>query len=226
MRSRLMSILVELKQVTFHYTQGFNVLEKIDLQVKQGDFVALTGPNGSAKTTLLKIILGLLKAQAGTVRIFGQEISKFKDWYKLGYVPQKTNFFNQGFPASVEEVIWLNQSKRHSSKNKLSVQEEISRVLKMVGLSHKRLVRIGELSGGELQRVLVARALINKPYLLVLDEPTANLDSLAQESLSELLVKLNVDLGLTIILVTHDEKLTVKAKKVLRLEQGILSRVS
>ena len=215
--------MIELKEVFFHYPGGKNILEDINLQIVQGDYAVLTGPNGSAKTTLLKLMLGFLKPQAGEVFLFGQKAQTFKDWFKIGYVPQKTNFFNPSFPASVQEVIWLNRAKNVLTAGKSGFQKEIEEVLYIVGLSEKRFWKIGQLSGGELQKVLIARALINRPEVLLLDEPTANLDKLAQDNLSDLLAKLNSDLGLSVFMVTHDEKIKGRAKKVLELTEGKLS---
>jgi zinc transport system ATP-binding protein len=218
-----MNTIIELKEVSFHYPSGKNILENINLKIVQGDYTVLTGPNGSAKTTLLKLILGFLKPQKGEVILFGQEAHIFKDWFKIGYVPQKTSFFNPGFPASVQEVIWLNRAKNILIAGKSDFQKEIEAVLDLVGLSKKRFCKIGQLSGGELQRVLIARALINRPEVLLLDEPTANLDKLAQDNLSNLLAQLNSDLGLSVFMVTHDEKIKGRARKVLELTEGKLS---
>lgn len=220
-----MKTLVELSQVNFHYPGGPQVLDKVNLKLHEGDFIALTGPNGSAKTTLLKLILGSLKPQGGTIKLFGLEIAAFKDWYKIGYVPQKTNFFNPSFPASVQEIIWLNKSGSSLLRGKRKLQNEIGETLKAVGLPGIQLKKIGELSGGELQRVLIARALINRPKILILDEPTANLDKLAQDNLCKLLARLNTDMGLSVLLVTHDEKIKGKANQVLELVAGKLQAV-
>jgi zinc transport system ATP-binding protein len=218
-----MNTMIELKEVSFHYPGGNNILENINLKIVRGDYIVLTGPNGSAKTTLLKLILGSLKPQAGEVILFGQEAHAFRDWFKIGYVSQKTNFFNPSFPASVQEIIWLNKAKNALVVSKSDPQKEIEEVLDLVGLPEKRFKKIGQLSGGELQRVLIARALINCPEVLLLDEPTANLDKSAQENLSNLLVKLNSDLGLSVFMVTHDEKIKGSAKKILELTEGKLS---
>mgnify|MGYP000055682339 CR=1 FL=1 len=220
-----MKTIIELEQVTFNYPGGPRVLDEVNLKLAQGDFFALTGPNGSAKTTLLKIILGFLKPQSGKVKLFDQDLHLFNEWFKIGYVPQKTNFFNSGFPASVEEIIWLNKYKSGFSGSRANISAEIDRVLDLVDLADKRRKKIGELSGGELQRTLVARALINQPEVLILDEPTANMDKSAQKKLSELLAKLNRDFGLSILLVSHDEKVIGNAKRVLGIEDGKLQLV-
>jgi zinc transport system ATP-binding protein len=224
--SKNMNSLIAINKVFFHYPGMPNILENVDLLVEKGDFIALTGPNGSAKTTLLKLIIGLLKPQAGTIELFGQDIGIFKDWYKIGYVPQKTNFFNPDFPASVQEIISLNKLKQNILGNRSALQNRVEEVLELVSLREKRKEKIGELSGGEVQRVLIARSLINRPEILLLDEPTANLDMVNQEKLNQLLKDLNDNLNLTIVLVTHDLKVKRNAKRVLELVEGTLREIS
>lgn len=184
--------IIHLENITFAYPQNPPVLEEANLKIMSGDYVAILGPNGSAKTTLLQIILGLLKPQKGIVRIGTCQLPL----PKIGYLPQKT-FFNQGFPATVEEVLKL--TNKNMSKN----QQQINAILEKVGLQKKRHSLLGTLSGGQLQRVFLARALLNNPQIILLDEPDNNLDLQAQEELYRLLHNLHQE-GFTILTVTHD----------------------
>ncbi len=185
--------IIDINNLNFSYNRE-PVLEKISLEVKKGDFIGLIGPNGSGKSTLLKIILGLLKPNSGEVTLFGTPIAKFKAWIKIGYLAQKAGFNPSGFPITVEEVLNMTGSKK----------EEIDRVLKLTDISLERKKLLSELSGGQQQRVFIARALLNKPELLILDEPTVGIDSHSQINFYNLLRTLNQENNLTIILVSHE----------------------
>jgi len=186
--------IIRLEQITFAYPGNQPVLEDITLEIETGDFVVILGSNGSAKTTLLQIILGLLKPQKGTVSIGTSQISA----PNISYLPQRTTL-NPGFPATVREVLELT-NKKSSGQNHT---QQINTVLKKVELQDKSNSLLGTLSGGQLQRVFIARALFNNPHIIILDEPANNLDVQAQEDLSQLLNNLHQE-GLTILTVTHD----------------------
>lgn len=196
---------LKLEHISFKYEQE-NVLEDINLTVYEGDFLGIVGPNGSGKSTLLKLMLGLNKVQHGNIYLFGEKIQKFKDWDKIGYVSQKANSFNSGFPATVEEVVLSGLVKStglfhfYTKKHKQKVKKALMDV-GMEGFIHKS---IGELSGGQQQRVFIARALVSDPILLILDEPTVGVDAKNVSNFYDLLYELNRNLGLTLILVTHD----------------------
>jgi zinc transport system ATP-binding protein len=196
---------IELHNVSFQYDQNI-VLKNISLQVKQGDFLAVLGPNGSGKSTLLKIILGLLKPTSGTVDLFGVKSRDFKKREWLGYVSQKSNAFNTGFPATVYEVVQSGLVKKTGLfKNfpKDSFQR-VEKALNSVGMIDFMNQSIGELSGGQQQRVFIARALVAEPKCLILDEPTVGIDHQHVQSFYNMLAELNREQNLTLILVTHD----------------------
>lgn len=196
---------IELHNVSFQYDQNI-VLKNISLQVKQGDFLAVLGPNGSGKSTLLKIILGLLKPTSGTVDLFGLKSRDFKKREWLGYVSQKSNAFNTGFPATVYEVVQSGLVKKTGLfKNfpKDSFQR-VEKALNSVGMIDFMNQSIGELSGGQQQRVFIARALVAEPKCLILDEPTVGIDHQHVQSFYNMLAELNREQNLTLILVTHD----------------------
>lgn len=198
--------IIELQNVSFGYAGGELALKDINLNVHAGDYLGVIGPNGGGKTTLLKIMLGLFPPAAGSVKLFGQPVGKFKDWPRIGYVPQKAVQFDAAFPATAEEVVAMGRAARRGILRRLdrTDKEKIANALAQVGLTpeHRRL--IGDLSGGEQQRVFIARALAGEPEIIFLDEPTAGVDVKAQEQFYALLKKLNQTLELTLILVSHD----------------------
>lgn len=197
--------LIEMKNVSFHYDQA-QVLRNISFRVEQGDFLALLGPNGSGKSTLLKIILGLLQPMSGEVILFGEDSSTFKHREWIGYVSQKSNSFNSGFPATVQEVVKSGLTKKLGlfKRPTKEAEAQVLKVLQSVGMDAFVHRNIGELSGGQQQRVFIARALIAQPKLLILDEPTVGVDHDNVQSFYDMLAHLNRELDMTIVLVTHD----------------------
>ncbi len=198
-------IQVELQNVNTAYG-GEPILENINLKIDKGDFLGIIGPNGSGKTTLLKTILGLLSPTSGTVSLFGKNISDFSDWQKVGYVPQKAGSNLVRFPITVWETVSLGRlnSKRWLDFETPKDERAISDALEAVGMFPHKKRLLGELSGGQQQRVFIAKALASHPELLLLDEPTVGVDSESQAKFYELLKKLNRDMELTLILVSHD----------------------
>jgi len=196
---------IEIKKLSYRYEKDL-VLENINLSIPEGSFLAIVGPNGSGKSTLLKLILGLLKPQKGDILLFGQELNKFKNWQKIGYVSQKANSFNTGFPATVFEVVASGLTKKlgmfHFFKKEHS--KTVIEALESVGMETFMNRNIGELSGGQQQRVFIARALVSEPKLLILDEPTVGVDAQNVNSFYEMLSDLNQKRGITLLLVTHD----------------------
>lgn len=197
--------IIEIKDLSYRYEKD-TVLDHINLSVPEGAFLAIVGPNGSGKSTLLKLILGLLKPQKGTISLFGEDISKFKEWEKVGYVSQKANSFNTGFPASVFEVVSSGLTKKLGLFHffKKEDKQKVMGALKAVGMEAFIHRNIGELSGGQQQRVFIARALVSEPSLLILDEPTVGVDAKNVNAFYQMLEELNKDRGITLLLVTHD----------------------
>jgi len=191
---------VSIKDIWVHY-DGTPVLEEVSLLVASGDFLGIIGPNGGGKTTLLKVILGLVNHSRGRVYVLGQAPERNR--HRIGYVPQY-NLFNHEFPINVRDTVLMGCNgtagliRRYSREDKELAQE----ALKTVGMLSYQKHQIGKLSGGEQQRVFIARALVSRPKLLLLDEPTASVDSSMQTQFYELLVKLKNDM--TIIMVSHD----------------------
>ncbi|WP_230499275.1 metal ABC transporter ATP-binding protein [Sutcliffiella rhizosphaerae] len=200
-----MENVLEIKNVSFKYEKQ-NVIENINLSIPKGAFLGLVGPNGSGKSTLLKCILGLLRPNKGTIELFGKDIRKFKDWSQIGFVSQKANSFNSGFPATVFEVVstgLVSKVGLFRFFNK-SHKEQILEAIHSVGMEEFANRNIGDLSGGQQQRVFIARALVSEPELLILDEPTVGVDIRNVQNFYSMLAHLNKKLGITLILVTHD----------------------
>ncbi|MBA7673490.1 Manganese transport system ATP-binding protein MntB [subsurface metagenome] len=192
--------LVRLDNVWVHF-DGVPILEGINLSIKSNDFLGIIGPNGGGKTTLLKVILGLIKPSRGKVSVMGQP--PFKGRKFIGYISQ-TNLFDRDFPISVFDVVLMGRySKtglfhRYSEEDKRTALE----VLKTVEMLDYKERQVGRLSGGEQQRVFIARALVPNPKLLLLDEPTASIDPDMQAEFYELLDRLKERMA--IVLVSHD----------------------
>lgn len=197
--------IIELQDVSFSYNSE-KVLDNISLQIHKGDYLGIIGPNGGGKTTLLKIILGLLTPTQGSILLFGTPLARFKDWKKIGYVPQKATNFEHNFPATVEEVVAMGRyvDKRPFQMLGAADQNYISQALREVDMIDLKDRNISELSGGQQQRVFIARSLAAQPEILFLDEPTVGVDVETQKQFYALLKKLNEHLGLTLVLVSHD----------------------
>ncbi|MCZ0755584.1 metal ABC transporter ATP-binding protein [Anoxybacillus sp. J5B_2022] len=196
---------LKVEHVSFRYEKE-NVLEDVTFSVRKGAFLGLVGPNGSGKSTLLKCILGLLKPQQGNISLFGTPISEFKEWHRVGFVSQKANSFNTGFPATVYEVVASGLTAKLGLFRFLTAREKqaVMEAIEAVGMAKFHKQNIGELSGGQQQRVFIARAIVSKPELLILDEPTVGVDVHHVQSFYNMLDELNRRLGITLLLVTHD----------------------
>lgn len=196
---------ISLQNINFSYEDKV-ILKDVNLNIKRGSFMGLVGPNGGGKTTLIKIILGLMEPDAGSITILDKAIQSFKQWNRVGYVSQKSNAFNRGFPATVFEVVSMGLTAKigyFRFFNK-SHKEKVRNALKLVNMEDYANQNIGNLSGGQQQRVFIARALVGEPELLILDEPTVGVDFKNVDRFYELLHQLNKNNHLTLLLVTHD----------------------
>jgi zinc transport system ATP-binding protein len=191
---------IELEHVWFSY-QATPVLADVTFALPRGEFLGIIGPNGGGKTTLLKLMLGLLKPDRGRIRVLGQEPSVASS--KVGYVPQDTDF-NRNFPISVLDVALMGRLSRSRSGRGYSSEdrEKVEQILERVGMLEYRERPIGKLSGGQRQRVFIARALATEPEILFLDEPTASVDRDFKSDLYDILHELNKEV--TIVVITHD----------------------
>lgn len=196
---------IEVNDVCFGH-DGNPILEHITFSVDEGEYLGVIGPNGGGKTTLFRIILGLVKPDSGTVLLYGQPISQFKERYLIGYVPQRVALSDMYFPATVEEVVKSGRTPRMGlfTRYKAKDKEAVENAMEMSGVSVLKNRLIGNLSGGERQRVFIARALAGEPRLLILDEPEVGVDLNAQEQFYSFVDRLNSELGMTVLLISHD----------------------
>ncbi|AXI09890.1 ATP-binding cassette domain-containing protein [Oceanobacillus sp. 143] len=197
--------IISMENISYAYDSK-TVLDQINLEIPQGSFMGLIGPNGGGKTTLIKLILGLLKPDEGSIKLFGEQMDKFKDRNKIGFVSQKANAFNRGFPATVFEVVSTGLTakvgyfKFFNQKHKAKILQAIEQV-DMLDYAYRN---IGDLSGGQQQRIFIARSLVNDPELLILDEPTVGIDSENVKRFYDLLHQLHDKRNISLLLVTHD----------------------
>lgn len=191
---------IQIENLDFAYGP-VSVLEKADVSLGEREFVSIVGPNGGGKTTLLKIILGLLKPQGGSVEVFGKSPELGRKW--IGYLPQYASLDSQ-FPATATDVVLMGRLGKtrglgfYTKADRLAARDMLARV----GLENLGNRPLSALSGGQQQRVLIARALVSEPKLLLLDEPSSSLDDYVEQELYDLLQELNKEL--TIVVVSHD----------------------
>jgi zinc transport system ATP-binding protein len=187
---------LEIQHLTVEYP-GVRALDDVSFTVNEGDFLGIIGPNGAGKSTLFASMLGLNTKYNGAIKFFGTDIKKSKDYLKqIGYVPQKP-VFEKNFPATVIDVVKMGLRKGYGEKN-------IDQILQQLWIHELGNRRIGELSGGQQQRVFIAKALVNKPKLLILDEPVTGIDQQSIELFYSILKELNSTQKITIIWSSHD----------------------
>ena len=200
-----MSRVVELRGVSYAYDGGPAVLRDVDLAVEEGEFVAVAGPNGGGKTTLLRILLGLARPTAGTARLFGEPAHRFSRRASLGYLAQRSRLGTDA-PATVREVVGAGRLAAGGLLGPLRARERaiVAQAIADVGLEAHADAPLARLSGGQQQRAFIAKALAGEPSLLVLDEPTAGVDPGAQEALARLLERLHRERRVTVVYVSHE----------------------
>ena len=192
--------IVEIKNIWFAYN-GQTVLEDVSLDIRPGDFIAMIGPNGGGKTTLLKLMLGLLKPDKGAIRVLGDFTEKAS--HHIGYVSQDVHI-NRSFPITAIDVVLMGklEPNRRWAKSSLQDRTDALDALERMEIADYAGSKIDALSGGQRQRVFIARALVTRPKILLLDEPTASIDTKGQAEFYMLLKELNKDI--TILVVSHD----------------------
>lgn len=218
-------IIIRAKNLSFAYGKKL-LIENLSFEVERKDYIGIVGANGSAKSTLLKLIMGILKPIEGQISIFGSTINNFNDWNRIGYLPQNARDFNVRFPATVEEIIGSSQYSKMGLFKILNkeIKDNITPLLESVGMLAYRKSLIGKLSGGQQQRILLAKLLANNPEVIIMDEPLIGVDLESQETFLDVIDKLNKDYQITIIMVTHDiNSIKNRANKVFHLSNGELN---
>ncbi len=201
--------MVDIKNLSFSYTKGTQLLKDVNLNIPNGVYLSILGENGSCKSTLVKLILGILKPDSGLITL---------DSTKISYVSQRLDNFNAEFPITVQEVLHC-----HAQTVGIKSLKNIQDSLKKVNMTEFSNNLIGNLSGGQQQRIFIARALIGNPDLIILDEPASGVDEKSQNEIYPLLQNLNRDFGKTIISVEHNTKIALKySTHILKIENAVI----
>jgi zinc transport system ATP-binding protein len=203
--------IVEIQDVGVKYPNGVTALEGINIDINPRDVIALIGPNGAGKSTLLKIILGLIKPTSGSVKLFGcPDLSKNLKY--VGYVPQSAQARDPNLPFNVYETVMIGRTPIAGlfHRTKAEDRQKVEETLKVFGIYELKDRKIGQLSGGQSQRVFLAKAMVSEPKLLLLDEPTSGVDTASKKDFYNILERLNKENGITVILSSHDISVITK----------------
>ncbi len=194
---------IRLREVSVGYGER-PIVQGLNLDVRAGDVIAILGPNGCGKSTLIKGIVGLAPVLSGTIELFGIPAARFKDRYRIGYVPQR-HTVGGAIPSTVKEVVASGRLPRRPLLHRATAADRhaVAAALDVVGLGDRAGAPVGELSGGQQRRVLIARALASEPDVLVMDEPTAGVDAASQAALATTLQRL-ADGNVPLVIVTHE----------------------
>lgn len=214
---------ISVRKLNFAYS-GANVLSDVSLDIDQGDYVGVIGPNGGGKTTFLKLVLGILKPASGTLSVLGCPPHEARKFGRIGYVPQRATQLERRFPATVSEVVRSGLTAVPASQRQ---KDSVEKAMESTGVTDLKSKLIHELSGGQCQRVFIARCLTANPRILLLDEPVAGVDTPSKDRFYDLLKKLNTENGITIVFVTHDvDVISKKVNRVLCLNQKVCCHAS
>lgn len=212
-------MILQINNLSFDYSDT-PVLENLSFSLEAGDFLGIIGSNGTGKSTLIKLILGLLPCRRGEITLLGQDRHTRKYIEGVGYVSQKAASFNSAFPATVREVVCANLYRGLFRRRLKTEEEALQTALEQVGMEGYENRLIGNLSGGQQQRIFIARALIAHPRILFLDEPTVGVDARSAAEITELICRLNRE-GMTIVMTNHDTHALVRVcNKLLILDEG------
>lgn len=212
--------LVSLSNIIFGYSNT-PTLNGVSFEIQSGEFVGITGPNGASKSTMLRVMLGLIKPWKGTV--FINEKNDQGKRLSIGYIPQQIASFNVGFPSTVLELVQSGRFSKGKWFKKLMQEDEevVENSLKMVGMWEFRHHKIGSLSGGQKQKIIIARVLASEPDLLVLDEPTTGMDAESRKGFYEFMNHQVKKHHRTVVMVTHElDEVEGYLDKIIRLERG------
>jgi cell division transport system ATP-binding protein len=216
--------MIEFKNVTKSYSVGNTALNGVSMKIEDGEFVFLVGPSGSGKSTIIRLITGELKPSSGHVHVNGYSLAKIRRG-EVPYLRRTVGVVFQDFRLIANKTVYDNVAfaMRVIGAKEREIRERVPYVLNLVGLENKSRRHPGELSGGEQQRLAIARALVNNPSTIIADEPTGNLDPVMSVEIMSLLQEIN-NLGTTVLVVTHDRELMERfAKRVIVLNEGLIA---
>ena len=186
--------------------RGQDILSNISFEIFGSEYIAIIGPNGGGKTTLIRMLLGLDEPTTGEIKLFGKKLKDFKEWNKIGFVPQRAAQVDQNFPATALDIVKMGRTSKRGlfSKESIADKEAVNDAMTKMDILDLKDKMVGTLSGGQRQRVMIARALASSPEILILDEPNTGVDMVSQRNFYKLLSKLNKEENITIVFITHD----------------------
>ena len=213
---------IEVKDLVFSYGKD-NILKNISFDLNRGDFLTIQGENGSGKSTLIKLILKDLKKKSGQIKLFGKDIEEFYDFSKIGYVPQVNDANKVAFPVTGKEFVVLNLYKKFNIFNRPTKKcyKKVYDTFEILNIENLLNIPFNQLSGGQAQKVMIARAMVNDPDLLILDEPTVGVDENSKRDFLKLLAHLNDEHKISILMISHEMDIVREfSKRQIRIKNG------
>ena len=213
---------IEVKDLVFAYGKD-NILKNISFDLNRGDFLTIQGENGSGKSTLIKLILKDLKKKSGQIKLFGKDIEEFDDYSKIGYVPQVNDANKVAFPVTGREFVVLNLYKKFNIFNRPTKKcyKKVYEIFEILNIENLLNIPFNQLSGGQAQKVMIARAMVNDPDLLILDEPTVGVDENSKRDFLKLLAHLNNKHKISILMISHEMDIVREfSKRQIRIKNG------
>lgn len=213
---------IEVKDLVFSYGKD-EILNKVSFDLNKGDFLTIQGENGSGKSTLIKLILKDLKKKSGQIKLFGVDIEDFDDYTKIGYVPQVNDANKLAFPVTGEEFVVLNLYKKFNIFNRPNKKcyKKVHDIFEILNIEDLLNIPFNQLSGGQAQKVMIARAMVNDPKILLLDEPTVGVDEKSKRDFLKLLAHLNDKHKISILMISHEMDVVREfSKREIRLKNG------
>lgn len=213
---------IEVKDLVFSYGKD-EILNKVSFDLNKGDFLTIQGENGSGKSTLIKLILKDLKKKSGQIKLFGVDIEDFDDYTKIGYVPQVNDANKLAFPVTGKEFVVLNLYKKFNIFNRPNKKcyKKVHDIFEILNIENLLNIPFNQLSGGQAQKVMIARAMVNDPEILLLDEPTVGVDEKSKRDFLKLLAHLNDKRKISILMISHEMDVVREfSKREIRLKNG------